>query len=171
MGSVSAHLIENSRSSRSGWWTGMWTRCVSWRPSTALKARCGPSNIWVHAPGNPQAKVRFFMWSTAQGLLRNRFQQGSAEGFEPSSPRATTLYGRFFAAALSKLRAAGFQQSQIETETGATLLSVSETNPQAARTEASGRRHGRRGMNKSFSAGKFLTASARNYPTPLWLVP
>jgi hypothetical protein len=79
----------------------------------------------------------------------------------------------FFAAALSKLRAAGFQQSQIETETGATLISVGETILKAARDGGFGTIvMGRRGMNKSFFGGKVSYAvSQKLSDAARWLVP
>jgi hypothetical protein len=79
----------------------------------------------------------------------------------------------FFSAALAKLREAGFRDSQIETQTATTLLSVGETILEAARDGGFGTIvMGRRGMSKSFFGGKVsYTVSQNLSDAALWLVP
>jgi nucleotide-binding universal stress UspA family protein len=79
----------------------------------------------------------------------------------------------FFTAALAKLREAGFREDQIETQTTATLISVSETILKAARDGGFGTIvMGRRGLNTSFFGGKVsYHVSQKLSDTALWLVP
>ncbi len=79
----------------------------------------------------------------------------------------------FFPAALNKLRAAGFEESQIETRTAGTLVSIGETILKAAREGGFGTLvMGRRGVNRSFFGGRVSYLVSRDISNAaLWMVP
>jgi nucleotide-binding universal stress UspA family protein len=125
--------------------------------------------------GNPQGKVRFFhVVPRLKDYCEIDFSQGAAEGFETLIAQSDKrCMDDFFAAALTKLRAAGIQECRIETRNGATLISVGETILKAAREGGFGTIvMGRRGINKSFFGGKVsYIVSQKLSDAALWLVP
>jgi nucleotide-binding universal stress UspA family protein len=79
----------------------------------------------------------------------------------------------FFAAALGKLKAAGFAERQIEARTATALIGVGEVILDAARAEGFGTIvMGRRGANRSFFGGSVSHTVSRSIEdAALWMVP
>ena len=176
MGSVSAHLIENSPV------IPVWLVDGDVR-STRVMAAVDGSESALRAvdhmafmlSGNPEVRFCFFhvaprlkdyceidFGAEAGGGLETLIAQGDQHCMDD-----------FFPAALAKLREAGFREEQIETRTATTLLSVGETILTAAREGGFGAIvMGRRGMNKSFFGGKVsYGVSQKLSDAALWLVP
>jgi len=176
MGSVSAHLVENSQV------IPVWLVDGNVNSARVMAAVDGSESalravdhMAFMLSGNPQVKVRFFH-------VAPRLKDYCAINFNPEPGGGLeTLIAQgdkrcmddFFSAALVKLRAAGFQENQIETETIATLVSVGDTILKAAREGGFGTIVlGRRGMNKSFFGGKAAYhVSQKICDAALWLVP
>jgi len=176
MGSVSAHLIENSPV------IPVWLVDGDVRSTRVMAAVDGSESalravdhVAFMLSGNPQARVRFFhvtprlreycevdFDSTPGGGLETLIAQGNKRCMDD-----------FFAAALTRLREAGVRQDRIETRTEATLVSVSESILAAARDEGFGTIvMGRRGLNRSFFGGKVsYHVSQKLSDAALWLVP
>jgi nucleotide-binding universal stress UspA family protein len=176
MGSVSAHLIQNSPV------IPVWLVDGNVNSARVMAAVDGSESalravdhMAFMLSGNPEVKVRFFhVAPRLKDYCEINFGQEAGDG-----PEALIAQGDkrcmddFFSAALVKLRAAGFQESQIETETIATLFSVGDTILKAAREGGFGTIVlGRRGMNKSFFGGKVsYHVSQKISDAALWLVP
>ncbi len=176
MGSVSAHLVENSPV------IPVWLVDGHVR-STRVMAAVDGSESALRAvdhmafmlSGNPEVRFCFFhvtprlkeyceinFGAEASGGLETLIDQGDQRCMDG-----------FFPAALAKLREAGFREEQIETRTDTTLLSVGETILNAAREGGFGAIvMGRRGINKSFFGGKVsYSVSHKLSNAALWLVP
>jgi nucleotide-binding universal stress UspA family protein len=176
MGSVSAHLIQNSQV------IPVWLVDGNVKSERVLAAVDGSESalravdhMAFMLSGNPQVKVRFFhVAPRLKDYCEIDFNQEPGEGLEALVAQGNKrCMNDFFSAALVKLRTAGFQEDQIETETAATLASVGETILKAARKEGFGTIvMGRRGMNKSFFGGKVsYNVSQKLSDAALWLVP
>jgi nucleotide-binding universal stress UspA family protein len=176
MGSVSAHLVENSQV------IPVWLVDGNVN-STRVMAAVDGSESALRAvdhmafmlSGNPEVKVRFFhVAPRLKDFCEINFSQEPTGGFETLLTQGDKrCMDDFFSAALAKLRATGFQESQIETETMATLVSVGDAILKAAREGGFGTIVlGRRGMNKSFFGGKVsYLVSHKISDAALWLVP
>lgn len=176
MGSVSAHLIENSPL------IPVWLVDGDVRSTRVMAAVDGSESalravdhLAFMLSGNPEARVCFFH-------VAPRLKDYCEVDFDPEQGRSLeTLLAQgdrrcmndFFPAALAKLREAGFRDEQVETRTVETLLSVGETILAAAREGGFGAIvMGRRGINKSFFGGKVsYTVSQKLADAALWLVP
>jgi nucleotide-binding universal stress UspA family protein len=125
--------------------------------------------------GNPEVKIRFFhVAPRLKDYCEVNFAQKPDGGLETLIAQGDKrCMDDFFSAALANLRAAGFQEDQIQTQTAATLLNVGETILSAAREGDFGTIvMGRRGMNKSFFGGKVsYHVSHKLSDAALWLVP
>jgi nucleotide-binding universal stress UspA family protein len=176
MGSVSAHLIENSAV------IPVWLVDGKINSTQVLAAVDGSESalravdhMAFMLSGNPEVKIRFFhVAPRLKDYCEINFAQKPGDGLEALIAQGDKrCMEDFFSAALANLRAAGFQEDQIETETAATLLSVGETILSAAREGGFGTIvMGRRGMNKSFFGGKVsYHVSQKLADAALWLVP
>lgn len=176
MGSVSAHIIENSPL------IPVWMvdgKVFSTRVMAAVdgseSALRAVDHLAFILSGVPEARVCFF--HVAPRLKDfceidfNQEQGGELEALVTRGDRR--CMEDFFAAALAKLKQAGFTDAQIETRTAATLMSVGETILKAAREGEFGTIvMGRRGTNKSFFGGKVsYTVSREISDAALWMVP
>jgi nucleotide-binding universal stress UspA family protein len=176
MGSVSAHLIENSPV------TPVWLVDGSVR-STRVMAAVDGSESALRAvdhmafmlSGNPEVRFCFFhVTPRLKDYCEIDFGAEAGRGVETLIAQGDQrCMDDFFPAALAKLREAGFREEQIETRTDTTLLSVGETILAAAREGGFGAIvMGRRGINKSFFGGKVSYAvSQKLSDAVLWLVP
>jgi nucleotide-binding universal stress UspA family protein len=176
MGSVSAHLIENSPV------IPVWLVDGNVNSARVMAAVDGSESalravdhLAFILSGNPEVKVRFFhVTPRLKEYCELNFSQEPTEGLEALIAQGDRrCMEDFFSAALAKLRAAGFRESQIETQTAKTLLSVGETILKAVREGGFGTIViGRRGMNKSFFGGKVsYHVSQKISDAALWLVP
>jgi nucleotide-binding universal stress UspA family protein len=176
MGSVSAHLIENSPV------IPVWLVDGDVR-STRVMAAVDGSESALRAvdhmafmlSGNPQVRFCFFhVTPLLKEYCEIHFDAERGAGLETLIAQGDQrCMDDFFHAALAKLRDAGFREEQIETRTATTLLSVGETILTAAREGGFGAIvMGRRGMNKSFFGGKVsYSVSHKLSDAALWLVP
>lgn len=176
LGSVSAHLIENSAV------IPVWLVDGAVSSKQILAAVDGSESalravdhLAFMLSGNPEVRIRFFhVAPRLKEFCEINFAQKSADGLEALIAQGDKrCMDDFFSAALAKLQSAGFQEKQIETQTAATLLSVGETILSAAREGGFGTLVvGRRGMNKSFFGGKVsYYVSQKLSDAALWLVP
>jgi nucleotide-binding universal stress UspA family protein len=176
LGSVSAHLIENSAV------IPVWLVDGAVSSKQILAAVDGSESalravdhLAFMLSGNPEVRIRFFhVAPRLKEFCEINFAQKSADGLEALIAQGDKrCMDDFFSAALAKLQSAGFQEKQIETQTAATLLSVGETILSAAREGGFGTLVvGRRGMNKSFFGGKVsYCVSQKLSDAALWLVP
>jgi nucleotide-binding universal stress UspA family protein len=176
MGSVSAHLIENSPV------IPVWLVDGNVNSARVMAAVDGSESalravdhLAFILSGNPEVKVRFFhVTPRLKEYCELNFSREPTEGLEALIAQGDRrCMEDFFSAALAKLRAAGFRESQIETQTATTLLSVGETILKAVREGGFGTIViGRRGMNKSFFGGKVsYHVSQKISDAALWLVP
>ena len=176
MGSVSAHLIQNSPV------IPVWLVDGDVHPTRVMAAVDGSESalravdhLAFMLSGNPDARVGFFhvaprlkdyceidFDADRGGGLQTLISQGNQRCMED-----------FFGAAMAKLRGAGFRDDQVETRTAATLVGVSETILEAARDGGFGTIvMGRRGLSRSFFGGKVsYTVSQKLSDAALWLVP
>jgi nucleotide-binding universal stress UspA family protein len=176
MGSVSAHLIENSPV------IPVWLVDGNVR-STRVMAAVDGSESALRAvdhmafmlSGNPEVRFCFFhVTPRLKDYCEINFGAEAGGGLETLIAQGDQrCMDDFFTAALAKLREAGFREEQIETRTDTTLLSVGETILKAAREGGFGAIvMGRRGINKSFFGGKVSYAvSQKLSDVALWLVP
>lgn len=176
MGSVSTHLIQNSAV------IPVWLVDGNVDSARVLAAVDGSESalravdhLAFMLSGNPQVKIRFFhVAPRLKDYCEIDFGQKAGSGLETLLVQGDKrCMDDFFSAALAKLHAAGFQESQVETRTEATLVSVGETILKAARDGGFGTVvMGRRGMNKSFFGGKVSYAvSQKLSDAALCLVP
>ena len=176
LGSVSAHLIENSAV------IPVWLVDGAVSSKQILAAVDGSESalravdhLAFMLSGNPEVRIRFFhVAPRLKDFCEVNFTQKPVEGLEALIAQGDKrCMDDFFSAALAKLQSAGFQEKQIETQTAATLLSVGETILSAAREGGFGTLvMGRRGMNKSFFGGKVsYYVSQKLSDAALWLVP
>jgi len=176
MGSVSAHLIENSPV------IPVWLVDGNVR-STRVMAAVDGSESALRAvdhmafmlSGNPEVRFCFFhVTPRLKDYCEINFGADAGGGLDTLIAQGDQrCMDDFFPAALAKLREAGFRKEQIETRTDTTLLSVGETILAAAREGGFGAIvMGRRGMNKSFFGGKVsYNVSQKLSDAALWLVP
>jgi nucleotide-binding universal stress UspA family protein len=176
MGSVSAHLIENSPV------IPVWLVDGNVR-STRVMAAVDGSESALRAvdhmafmlSGNSEVRFCFFhVTPRLKDYCEINFDAERGGGLERIIAEGDQrCMDNFFPAALAKLREAGFREDQIETRTSTALLSVGETILKAAREGGFGAIvMGRRGMNKSFFGGKVsYTVSQKLSDAALWLVP
>jgi nucleotide-binding universal stress UspA family protein len=176
LGSVSAHLIENSPV------IPVWLVDGKVNSTRVLAAVDGSESalravdhLAFMLSGNPEVKIRFFhVAPRLKDYCEVNFAQKPDGGLETLIAQGDKrCMDDFFSAALANLRAAGFQEDQIQTQTAATLLNVGETILSAAREGDFGTIvMGRRGMNKSFFGGKVsYHVSHKLSDAALWLVP
>jgi nucleotide-binding universal stress UspA family protein len=176
MGSVSAHLIQNSAV------IPVWLVDGNVNSERVLAAVDGSESalravdhLAFMLSGNPHIKIRFFhVAPRLKDYCEVNFDQKAGEGLEALIARSDQrCMDDFFSAALAKLHTAGFKEDQIETQTATTLLSVGETILETARDGGFGTIvMGRRGMNKSFFGGKVsYHVSQKLCDAALWLVP
>ncbi|MCU0539405.1 MAG: universal stress protein [Desulfobacterales bacterium] len=176
MGSVSAHLVENSPL------IPVWMvdgKVFSSRVMAAVDGSESSLRAVDHLAfilsGVPEARVCFFHVSPRlKDFCEIDFSQDQSDELEALITRGDRrCMDDFFSAALAKLRAAGFDASQIETRTAATLVSIGETILKAAREGGFGTLvMGRRGVNKSFFGGKTSFLVSRDISdAALWMVP
>jgi nucleotide-binding universal stress UspA family protein len=175
-GSVSAHLIENSPV------IPVWLVDGD-VASTQIMAAVDGSESALRAvdhmafmlSGNPEVRMCFFhVTPRLKDYCEINFNTGPDNGAEALIAAGDKrCMNDFFAAALAKLRDAGFHENQIETQTKATLASIGETILKAARERGCGTIvMGRRGIGKSFFGGKVsYTVSQKLDGAALWLVP
>jgi nucleotide-binding universal stress UspA family protein len=176
LGSVSAHLIQNSAL------IPVWLVDGAVSSKQVLAAVDGSESalravdhLAFMLSGNPEVRIRFFhVAPRLKDFCEVDFAQKPAEGLEALIAQGDQrCMDDFFSAALAKLQSAGFQEKQIETQTQATLVSVGETILSAAREGGFGTLvMGRRGMNRSFFGGKVsYYVSQKLSDAALWLVP
>jgi nucleotide-binding universal stress UspA family protein len=176
MGSVSAQLVENSHL------IPVWLvdgEVRSLRILAAVDGSAGSLRAVDHLAfmlsGNPDATVRFFhVTPRLRDFCEVDFTETESRPLETLVAEGDRrCMDDFFAAALGKLKAAGFGERQIETRTTATLIHVGEAILAAARTEGFGTIvTGRRGVNRSFFGGSVSHTVSRDIAnTALWLVP
>ena len=176
MGSVSAHLIENSAV------IPVWLvdgKADSTRVLVAVdgseSALRAVDHMAFMLSGNPEVKIRFFhVTPRLKDYCVVDFGRKPGDGLEALIAQGDKrCMDDFFSAALANLRAAGFQENQIETQTATTLVSVGETILNAAQAGGFGTLvMGRRGVNKSFFGGKVsYHVSQKLSGAALWLVP
>jgi len=176
MGSVSAHLVENSPV------IPVWLVDGDVRSTRVLAAVDGSESalravdhLAFMLSGNPEVRVCFFhVAPRLKDYCEIDFGAEAGAGLETLITRGDRrCMDDFFPAALAKLREAGFRDDQIETRTATTLVSVGETILTAAREGGFGAIvMGRRGLNKSFFGGKVsYTVSHKLSDAALWLVP
>jgi nucleotide-binding universal stress UspA family protein len=176
MGSVSAHLIANSPV------IPVWLVDGDVR-STRVMAAVDGSESALRAvdhmafmlSGNPGARVCFFhVTPRLKDYCEINFKSDPGDGLETVITQGNQrCMDDFFAVALVKLREAGFREDQVETQTAATLVGVSETILEAARDGGFGTIvMGRRGLSTSFFGGKVsYHVSQKLSDAALWLVP
>jgi nucleotide-binding universal stress UspA family protein len=176
MGSVSAHLIQNSPV------IPVWLVDGNVSSIRVLAAVDGSESalravdhLAFMLSGNPEATIRFFhVAPRLKDYCEIDFAQKPGAELESLLAQGDRrCMDDFFSAALAKLRAAGFQERQVETETATTLVSVGEAILKAARDGGFGTIvMGRRGMNKSFFGGKVSHLVGQKLSdAALWLVP
>jgi nucleotide-binding universal stress UspA family protein len=176
MGSVSAHLIGNSQV------IPVWLVDGNVDSARVLAAVDGSESalravdhLAFMLSGNPEVKIRFFhVAPRLKDYCGIDFEQKPGDGLEALvSQGDKRCMDDFFSAALAKLAAAGFRESQIETQTATTFVSVGDTILKAAREGGGGTLiMGRRGMNQSFFGGKVsYYVSQKLSDAALWLVP
>jgi nucleotide-binding universal stress UspA family protein len=176
MGSVSAHLIQNSPV------IPVWlvdgnvnSRLVLAAVDGSESALRAVDHLAFMLSGNPHVKIRFFhVAPRLKDYCEIDFAQKAGDALEAMLVQGDKrCMDDFFSAALAKLHSAGFQESQVETQTAATLLNVGETILEAARDGGFGTIvMGRRGMNRSFFGGKVsYYVSQKLSDAALWLVP
>jgi nucleotide-binding universal stress UspA family protein len=176
MGSVSAHLIENSPV------IPVWLVDGDVRSMRVMAAVDGSESalravdhMAFMLSGNPEVRVCFFHVAPRfKDYCEIDFGEEAGGGLETLITQGDRrCMDDFFPAALAKLRAAGFRDEQIETLTAATLHNVGETILKAAREGGFGAIvMGRRGLNRSFFGGKVsYTVSHKLSDAALWLVP
>jgi nucleotide-binding universal stress UspA family protein len=176
MGSVSAHLIENSPL------IPVWMvdgNVFSTRVMAAVdgseSALRAVDHLAFILSGVPAARVCFFhVAPRLRDFCEIDFNRDPSDEMEALVSRGDRrCMDDFVAAALNKLRAAGFDESQIETRTDATFVSVGETILKAAREGGFGTLvMGRRGVNRSFFGGRVSYLVSRDISNAaLWMVP
>jgi nucleotide-binding universal stress UspA family protein len=176
MGSVSAHLIENSPV------IPVWMvdgKVFSTRVMVAVdgseSALRAVDHLAFILSGVPAARVCFFhVTPRLKDFCEIDFSRDQSEALETLVSRGDRrCMDDFFPAALNKLRAAGFEESQIETRTAGTLVSIGETILKAAREGGFGTLvMGRRGVNRSFFGGSVSYLVSRDISdAALWMVP
>jgi nucleotide-binding universal stress UspA family protein len=176
MGSVSAHLIENSAV------IPVWLVDGDVHSTRVLAAVDGSESalravdhISFMLSGNPEVRVCFLhVTPRLKDYCEINFGMETGGGLEAvMGQEDRRCMDDFFPAALAKLRGAGFRDSQVETQTAATFLGVGETILKAAREGGFGTIvMGRRGLSKSFFGGKVsYTVSQKLSDAALWLVP
>jgi nucleotide-binding universal stress UspA family protein len=176
MGSVSAHLIENSPV------IPIWLVAGDVRSMRVMAAVDGSESalravdhLAFMLSGLPEARVCFFhVTPRLRDYCEIDFDPPQGGSLETLIVRGSKrCMDDFFTAALAKLREAGIREDQIESQTTSTLISVSETIFKAARGGGFGTIvMGRRGMNKSVFGGKVsYNVSQRLSDAALWLVP
>jgi len=176
MGSVSAHLVENSPV------IPVWLVDGDVRSMRVMAAVDGSESalravdhMAFMLSGNPEIRVCFFhVAPRLKDYCEINFGAEAGGGLETLIAQGDRrCMDDFFPAALAKLREAGFRDDQVETRTATTLLSVGETILTAAREGGFGAIvMGRRGINKSFFGGKVSYAvSHKLSDAALWLVP
>lgn len=176
MGSVSAHLLENSPL------IPVWMvdgKVFSTRIMAAVdgseSALRAVDHLAFILSGVPEARVCFFhVTPRLKDFCEIDFNRGQGADLEALITRGDQrCMDDFFSSALAKLRAAGFAESQIETRTAATLIGIGETILSAAREGGFGTLvMGRRGVNKSFFGGKVSYLVSRGISdAALWMVP
>jgi nucleotide-binding universal stress UspA family protein len=175
-GSVSAHLIENSPV------IPVWLVDGD-VASTQIMAAVDGSESALRAvdhmafmlSGNPEVRMCFFhVTPRLKDYCEINFNTGPDDGAEALIAAGDKrCMNDFFAAALAKLRDAGFHENQIETQTETTLANIGETILKAAREGGFGTIvMGRRGIGKSFFGGKVsYSVSQKLDGAALWLVP
>jgi nucleotide-binding universal stress UspA family protein len=176
MGSVSAHLVENSPV------IPVWLVDGDVRSTRVMAAVDGSESalravdhLAFMLSGNSEVRVCFFhVAPRLKDFCEINFDAEAGAGLETLIAQGDRrCMDDFFPAALAKLREAGFRDDQIETRTATTLVSVGETILTAAREGGFGAIvMGRRGINKSFFGGKVsYTVSHKLADAALWLVP
>jgi nucleotide-binding universal stress UspA family protein len=176
MGSVSVQLVENSQL------IPVWLvdgEVRSLRVLAAVDGSAGSLRAVDHLAfmlsGNPDVAVRFFhVTPRLREFCEVDFSEPEAHALETLVVEGDRrCMDDFFAVALSKLKAAGFSERQIETRTASALIGVGETILEAARAEGFGTIvTGRRGANRSFFGGSVSHTVSRNIAdAALWLVP
>jgi nucleotide-binding universal stress UspA family protein len=176
MGSVSVHLVENSQL------IPVWLvdgEVCSERILAAVDGSAGALRAVDHLAfmlsGNPEAVVRFFhVTPRLRDFCEVDFSEPEARSLEALvADGDRRCMDDFFAAAMGKLKAAGFAERQIETRTASALIGVGETILEAARAEGFGTIvTGRRGANRSFFGGSVSHTVSRNIvDAAMWMVP
>lgn len=176
MGSVSAHIIENSPL------IPVWMvdgKVFSTRVMAAVdgseSALRAVDHLAFILSGVPEARVCFFhVTPRLKDFCEIDFNQGRGDELQALVTRGDRrCMEDFFAAALAKLHRAGFSDTQIETRTATTMMSIGETILQAAREGGFGTIvMGRRGTDKSFFGGKVSYTVSRDISdAALWMVP
>ncbi len=176
MGSVSAHLVENSPV------IPVWLVDGDVRSMRVMAAVDGSESalravdhMAFMLSGNPEVRVCFFhVAPRLKDYCEINFGAEAGGGLETLLAQGDRrCMDDFFPAALAKLREAGFRDDQVETRTATTLLNVGDTILTAAREGGFGAIvMGRRGINKSFFGGKVSYAvSHKLSDAALWLVP
>ncbi len=176
MGSVSAHLIENSPL------IPVWMvdgKVFSTRVMAAVdgseSALRAVDHLAFMLSGVPEVRVCFFhVTPRLKDYCEIDFNQESTTDLEALVTRVDRrCMDDFFAAALVKLKESGFMDAQIETQTSTTLVSIGEAILKAARDGGFGTLvMGRRGANKSFFGGKVSYSVSREISdAALWMVP
>jgi nucleotide-binding universal stress UspA family protein len=176
MGSVSAHLIENSPV------IPVWLVDGDVRSMRVMAAVDGSESalravdhMAFMLSGNPEVRFCFFhVTPRLKDYCEINFGAEAGGGLETLIAQGDQrCMDDFFPAALAKLREAGFREDQIEIRTATALLSVGETILKAAREGGFGAIvMGRRGINKSFFGGQVsYIVSHKLSDAALWLVP
>lgn len=176
MGSVSAHLIENSPV------IPVWVVDGDVDAGSVLAAVDGSESalravdhLAFMLSGNPEVKIRFLHVAPRfKDVCEVDFDAKPGDGLEALVAQGDRrCMDDFFSAALAKLNAAGIREGQIETQTATPFVSVGETILKAAREGRVGTLvMGRRGTNQSFFGGKVsYYVSQKLSDTALWLVP
>ena len=176
MGSVSAHLIENSPL------IPVWMvdgNVFSTRVMAAVdgseSALRAVDHLAFMLSGNPEVKIRFLHVAPRfKDVCEVDFDAKPGDGLEALVAQGDRrCMDDFFSAALAKLSAAGIREGQIETQTATPFVSVGETILKAAREGRVGTLvMGRRGTNQSFFGGKVsYYVSQKLSDAALWLVP
>jgi nucleotide-binding universal stress UspA family protein len=176
MGSVSAHLIENSPLIPVWMVDGkVFSTHVMAAVDGSESALRAVDHLAFILSGVPEARVCFFhVTPRLKDFCEVDFSRDQSADIEALITRGDRrCMDDFFSAAMDKLRAAGFEASQIETRTAATLVSIGETILKAAREGGFGSLvMGRRGVNKSFFGGKTSYLVSRDISdAALWMVP
>ncbi len=176
MGSVSAHLIENSPL------IPVWMvdgKVFSMRVMAAVdgseSALRAVDHLAFILSGVPEARVCFFhVTPRLKEFCEIDFSRGQSADLEALITRGDRrCMDDFFSAVLATLRSAGFTESQIEIRTAASLVNIGETILKAAREGGFGTLvMGRRGVNNSFFGGRVSYLVSRDIrEAALWMVP
>lgn len=176
MGSVSAHLIENSPV------IPVWVVDGDVDAGSVLAAVDGSESalravdhLAFMLSGNPEVKIRFLHVAPRfKDVCEVDFDAKPGDGLEALVAQGDRrCMDDFFPAALAKLNAAGLREDQVETRTVTTFVSLGETILKAVRDGGGGTLvMGRRGMNQSFFGGKVsYHVSQKLSDAALWLVP